>query len=155
MRWTERCLIPYAMPAAKLEAACCVLEDIDVFEEVSDRCMKQAVGCQQSAEGDFQMFDVIDFLESVGQHAPLRYASSEDVAAVLAGQSIDDQLRDIILAKDAQALGVMLGKGPYCCYINPAEEEEGEEKKEKDDQDKDGKDGEGEVKKSSSKGPRK
>lgn len=104
------------------------------------------------------MFDVVDFLESVGQDAQLRYASSEGVAALLAGQAIDEKLRDVILAKDAQALGVMLEKGPYCCYINPGKEEEGEERKKKDDQDKDGKDGKdnkGKVKKSPSKGPKK
>lgn len=107
------------------------------------------------------MFDVIDFLESVGQDAQLRYASSEDVAAVLAGQPIDAKLRGVILAKDAQALGVMLGKGPYCCYIDPGKEEEGEEKKKKDDKgkgDKDGKDGKddkGKVKESPSNRPKK
>ena len=103
------------------------------------------------------MFDVVDFLESVGQDARLRYASSEGVATALAGQPIDAKLRDVILAKDAQALGVMLGKGPYCCYIDPGKEDEGEEKKKKDDKgkgDKDGKDGKddkGKVKESPSK----
>jgi len=70
------------------------------------------------------MFDVIDFLESMGQDAQLRYASSEQVVATLAGRSMDSKLRDVILAKDAQGLGVMLGKGPYCCYIDPAKEDE-------------------------------
>lgn len=104
------------------------------------------------------MFDVIDFLESVGQDAQLRYASSGNVAAVLAGQPIDAKLRDVILAKDAQALGVMLGKGPCCCYIDPAREDEDEEKKKKDDKgkgDKDGKDDKGKVKQSPSKRPKK
>jgi len=98
------------------------------------------------------MFDVIDFLESVGQDAQLRYASSEDVAAVLVGQPIDAKLRDVILAKDAQALGVMLGKGPYCCYIDPGKEDEGDEKKKKDDK---GKDDKGKVKESPSNRPKK
>lgn len=100
------------------------------------------------------MFDVIDFLENVGQDAQLRYASSEDVAAVLAGRPIDAKLRDVILAKDAQALGVMLGKGPYCCYIDPGKEDEGEEKK-KDDKGKGDKDDKGKVKESPSNRPKK
>lgn len=70
------------------------------------------------------MFDVIDFLENMGQDAQLRYASSEQVAASLAAQPIDSKLHDAILAKDAQGLGTMLGKGPYCCYINPGKEDE-------------------------------
>ena len=104
------------------------------------------------------MFDVIDFLESVGQDAQLRYASSEDVAAVLAGRPIDAKLRDVILAKDAQALGAMLGKEPYCCYIDPGKEDEGEEKKKKDDKgkgDKDGKDDKGKAKENPSNRPKK
>ncbi|MBT2144851.1 MULTISPECIES: hypothetical protein [unclassified Rhodanobacter] len=46
------------------------------------------------------MFDVIDFLESVGQDAQLRYASSEKVVATLAGQSIDFKFRDDKDGKD-------------------------------------------------------
>jgi len=87
------------------------------------------------------MFDVIDFLESVGQDAQLRYASSEEVVASLAGQSIDSKLRDAILAKDAQGLGAMLGQDVFCCYINPAKVDEDEEKENyRGKDDKDGKD---------------
>ncbi len=84
------------------------------------------------------MFDVIDFLESVGQDAQLRYASSEKVVATLADQSIDSKFCDAILAKDVQGLGAMLGQDVFCCYINPAKVDEDEEKKKytgKDDKD--------------------
>ena len=87
------------------------------------------------------MFDVIDFFESVGQDAQLRYASSEEIVATLAGQSIDSKLRDAILTKDVQGLGTMLGQDVFCCYINPAKVDEDEEKKNyKGKDDKDGKD---------------
>lgn len=96
------------------------------------------------------MFDVIDFLESMGQDARLRYASSEEVVATVTGLPIDSKLRDAILAKDAQGLGVMLGKEAFCCYINvPAEEYEDD--KDEDDEDDQGEDGK--VKKKPSKSP--
>jgi hypothetical protein len=103
------------------------------------------------------VFDVIDFLESMGQDAQLRYASSEEIAATLAGQPMDSKLRDALLAKDAQRLGVMLGKEPFCCYINPAKEDEGED--DKDDKDEGEEDGKGEgdrgkIKKEPSTNPR-
>lgn len=47
MFWTERCLIPFAMPAAKLDAACCVAEAIHVIEDAPNRYTKQVVGCQK------------------------------------------------------------------------------------------------------------
>ncbi|OOG38135.1 hypothetical protein [Rhodanobacter sp. C05] len=79
------------------------------------------------------MFDVIDFLESMGQDAQLRYASSEHVVATLAAQPIDSKLRDAILAKDALGLGALLGQDSFCCYINPAKEDEaGGDSSEKD-----------------------
>ncbi len=84
------------------------------------------------------MFDVIDFLESVGQDAQLRYASSEEIVATLAGPSIDSKFRDAILAKDAQGLGAILGQDPFCCLINPAIP--GEEMEECDGSCKQGKD---------------
>jgi hypothetical protein len=100
------------------------------------------------------VFDVIDFLESMGQDAQLRYASSEEVAATLAGQPMDSKLRDVLLAKDAQGLGVMLGKEPFCCYINPAKEDEGEDDKDEGEEDDKGEGDRGKVKKKPSTNPR-
>lgn len=92
------------------------------------------------------MFDVIDFLESVGRDAQLRYASSEEVVALLAGRQADLKFSNAILAQDTQGLGAMLGKGSFCCYVNPAREDEDED--EKDDEGKDDEGG-----KRSSEGP--
>jgi len=94
------------------------------------------------------MFDVIDFLESVGQDAQWRHADSEALAAALTGAQIDPELRIAILAKDEQGLQALLGQNPFCCLINPAKSDEdqeecdgnckeGEEKKEDKDRDKD------------------
>lgn len=84
------------------------------------------------------MFDVIDFLESLGQDAQLRYASSAEVVATLADQPIDPKLRDAILAKDGRGLGAMLGQGLFCCLIHPAKP--GEEQEECDGSCKEGED---------------
>jgi len=72
------------------------------------------------------MFDVIDFLESVGQDAQWRHAEPEALAGALTAAQIDPKLRLAILAKDEQSLATMLGKGTFCCYINPAKEDEEE-----------------------------
>lgn len=96
------------------------------------------------------MFDVIDFLERMGQDAQLRHASQDEVGLALAGAEIDPELRVAILARDEQGLQALLGQDPFCCLISPAkpgeEQEEcdgsckeGEEKKddkEKDDKEK-------------------
>lgn len=90
------------------------------------------------------MFDVIDFLERVGQDAQLRHASQDEVGLALSGAEVDTELRVAILARDGQELRALLGQDPFCCLINPAkpgEEQEddgsGDEGEEKND-DKDG-----------------
>ncbi|AGG89542.1 hypothetical protein RHOFW104T7_10370 [Rhodanobacter thiooxydans] len=93
------------------------------------------------------MFDVIDFLERVGQDAQLRHASRDEVGSALSNAEIDPELRVAILARDGQELRTLLGQGPYCCLINPAKPgeeqeecdgscEEGEEKKDDEDKEK-------------------
>lgn len=90
------------------------------------------------------MFDVIDFLESVGQDAQWRHADSEALAVALTGAQIDPELRMAILARDGQGLQALLGQDPFCCLISPAKpgEEQDEEQEEcdgscKEDEDKD------------------
>jgi hypothetical protein len=90
------------------------------------------------------MFDVIDFLERVGQDAQLRHASRDDVGLALSGAEVDSELRVAILARDGNELRALLGRDPFCCLISPAkpgEEQEdggsGDEGEEKND-DKDG-----------------
>jgi hypothetical protein len=90
------------------------------------------------------MFDVIEFLENVGQDARLRYSSSDEVSATLAGQQMDSMLRNALIAQDAQGLGAALGKEVFCCYINPA----------KEDGVQDDKGGNRKTKKTPSKGPK-
>jgi len=99
------------------------------------------------------MFDVIDFLETVGQDAQWRHADSDALTVALTGVQIDPELRIAILARDEQGLQALLGQAPFCCYINPGKEDEGEN--DKDDKGKDDKDGKGDkdkVKKKPSKG---
>lgn len=80
------------------------------------------------------MFDVIDFLESVGQDAGQCHADRETLAEALREAAIAPEMRAALLAGDGLGLATMLGKSPYCCYINPAKEEEDEESEEKPDQ---------------------
>lgn len=93
------------------------------------------------------MFDVIDFLETVGQDAQWRHADTEALAVALTEAQIDPELRVAILAGDGQGLQALLGQDPFCCLISPAkpgeEQEEcdgsckeGEEKKDDKENDK-------------------
>jgi hypothetical protein len=92
------------------------------------------------------MFDVIDFLERMGQDAQLRHASQDEVELALTSAEIDPELRVAILARDEPGLQALLGQAPFCCLIHPAKPgeeqeecdgscEDGEEKK--NDKDKD------------------
>lgn len=98
------------------------------------------------------MFDVIDFLERMGQDAQLRHASQDEVGLALTGAEIDSELRVAILARDEQGLQALLGQDPFCCLINPAKPDEeqeecdgscedGEEKKNDKDKENDKKKG--------------
>jgi len=73
------------------------------------------------------MFDVIDFLERMGQDAQLRHASQDEVELALTSAEIDPELRVAILARDEQGLQALLGQDPFCCLINPAKPEEEQE----------------------------
>jgi hypothetical protein len=73
------------------------------------------------------MFDVIDFLERMGQDAQLRHASQDEVELALTSAEIDPELRVAILARDEQGLQALLGQDPFCCLINPAKPDEEQE----------------------------
>lgn len=92
------------------------------------------------------MFDVIDFLERMGQDAHWRHASQDEVGLALSSVEIEPELRVAILARDEQGLQALLGQDPFCCLINPAKPEEEQEEcdgscedgeEEKNDKDKD------------------
>ncbi len=91
------------------------------------------------------MFDVIDFLQTVGQDAQWRRADPEALAVALTEAQIDPELRVAILAGDEQGLQALLGRDPFCCLINPAKPDEEqeecdgscEESEEENDKDKD------------------
>ena len=80
------------------------------------------------------MFDVIDFLEKVGQDAQLRHAPQDEVGLALSDAEVDPELRVAILARDGRELQVLLGQTPYCCLINPAEPDEDQEGREGDEE---------------------
>jgi hypothetical protein len=73
------------------------------------------------------MFDVIDFLERMGQDAQLRHASQDEVELALTSAEIDPELRVAILARDEPGLQALLGQDPFCCLINPAKPDEEQE----------------------------
>jgi hypothetical protein len=88
------------------------------------------------------MFDVIDFLESVGQDAQWRHVDPQALASALTAVQIDPQLRMAILARDEQGLQALLGQDPFCCLISPAKPDEDQEEcdgscEEGDDEDED------------------
>jgi len=90
------------------------------------------------------MFDVIDFLEKVGQDAQWRHASHDEVGLALSGAEVAPELRVAILAGDKQGLQALLGQDPFCCLIHPAkpgeEQEECDGSCEEDEEKRDDKD---------------
>ena len=89
--------------------------------------LSMRLGLNKRHKGDYQVFDVIDFLESVGQDAEWRHADSEALAVALTGVQIGPELRMAILARDERELQALLGQDPFCCLINPAKPDEDQE----------------------------
>lgn len=88
------------------------------------------------------MFDVIDFLESVGQDVQWRHADQGALMVALTATQIDPKLRVAILAGDERGVQALLGQDPFCCLISPAKPEEEQEEcdgscKEGEDKDSD------------------
>jgi hypothetical protein len=86
-----------------------------------------ATSCQLLKQGNHQVLDVIDFLETLGQDAQLRYASQDEVGSALAGAEMEPALQAAILAKNGPGLQALLGQDPFCCLINPAKSDEEQE----------------------------
>lgn len=90
------------------------------------------------------MTNVIDFLESLGQDATLRHATSEAVEEALAIAQIDPALRAAILDKDQHRLQELLGvQTNVCCLVHAPEDDEEEAEEDDDDFDDDEGDKEG------------
>lgn len=82
------------------------------------------------------MSHLIQFLERLGADAGARQQSETDYATAVAALPVGDQARDALLARDADALGGLLGgRLQMMCILFPAD---GDEKK--DDDQKDGDD---------------
>ncbi|KZC15833.1 hypothetical protein RHOFW510R12_03800 [Rhodanobacter sp. FW510-R12] len=66
------------------------------------------------------MSNIVDFLETVGQNASLRYASNGEMQRMLADTRIDPEVRDAVLAKDQARLTALAGARNVCCMLVPA-----------------------------------
>jgi hypothetical protein len=66
------------------------------------------------------MSNIIDFLETIGQDANLRYASNGEMQHMLVDAQLDADVRDAVLAKDQQRLTALVGAQNVCCYLVPA-----------------------------------
>lgn len=61
------------------------------------------------------MSNIVDFLETVGQNASLRYASSAEMRHVLASSQLDQDAADAVLARDQQKISALLRtENIYC-----------------------------------------
>lgn len=80
------------------------------------------------------MSNVIEFLEKMGSHAPLRHASAVEVKLALQGQAIAPELQAAILAGDQRRLEAVLGAHTtVVCALAPAEEESPSKDKEEEE----------------------
>jgi hypothetical protein len=66
------------------------------------------------------MSNIVDFLETVGQNASLRYASTGELQRMLADIQVDPEVRDAVLAKDQARLTALAGAKNVCCMLVPA-----------------------------------
>lgn len=67
------------------------------------------------------MSNIIDFLETLGQDANLRYAPAGDMQHVLVNSQLDQDIKQAVLAGDQQRLAVLAGAQNVCCYLIPAQ----------------------------------
>jgi hypothetical protein len=65
------------------------------------------------------MSNVIEFLETIGQNASLRYASTGEMQHMLADSQMDQDVREAVLAKDQQRLSELLRAKNTCCMLMP------------------------------------
>ncbi|WP_257386258.1 hypothetical protein [Tahibacter caeni] len=74
------------------------------------------------------MSKVIEFLNSMGGDARLRYADAAQLAAVLERTQIDPAVRDAILGSDQAALAALLGaRTNVVCGFAPAQDDDEQE----------------------------
>lgn len=67
------------------------------------------------------MSNIVDFLESVGQNATLRYASAGDMQRMLVHSQLDQDIKEAVLAKDQERLTALVGAQNVCCLLVPAQ----------------------------------
>jgi len=65
------------------------------------------------------MSNIIDFLETVGQDATLRYASAEKMQHMLADSQVDEEVQEAVLAGDKHRLSELLRAKTTCCMLMP------------------------------------
>lgn len=89
-------------------------------------------------QGEYQMSNVIDFLEKLGSDARLFQAAKDEVALALADARIDASAGEAILARNVEELHALLKVVPlHCLQTVPqreGEEEEQESEEEQEDQ---------------------
>ncbi len=66
------------------------------------------------------MSNIIDFLETIGQDASLRYASTGEMKHMLADSQVDQDVMEAVLAKDQQRLSELLKAKNTCCVLMPS-----------------------------------
>lgn len=71
------------------------------------------------------MPNLIDFLETLGRDARLRYATSSELELALARADIEPALRAALLGEDRRILESLLGaQANVCCVIHAPDEDE-------------------------------
>jgi hypothetical protein len=65
------------------------------------------------------MSNVIDFLETIGQNASLRYASAGEMRHMLTDSQVEQDVQEAILARDQQRLSDLLRAKNTCCMLMP------------------------------------
>ncbi len=65
------------------------------------------------------MSNIINFLETIGQNASLRYASAGEMQRMLDDSQMDQDVKEAVLAKDQQRLSELLRAKNTCCMLMP------------------------------------
>ncbi|HEV2539108.1 MAG TPA: hypothetical protein VGU03_05310 [Frateuria sp.] len=81
------------------------------------------------------MFDIVDFLEEVGQDAMFSRASTEEILASSLAAQLTLQERNMLAEAAAMRRAGLLDAQALYCMQFPAEEEEGEEREPEPDPD--------------------
>jgi hypothetical protein len=76
---------------------------------------------QPYTRGENAMSNIIDFLETIGQDANLRYASNREMQHMLVNSQLDQDIKQAVLARDQQRLTALVGAQNVCCLLVPAQ----------------------------------